>query len=401
MATTSTRKTARTTGLDFTGGKVFDGPEGENARVHVQLVDPGAWSLPYDHALAGGLARAGADVELVTSRFVHGAPPPVEGFEVSERFYRRATAPGRGRGARRLMRAAEHLPDMVRYRSYTRTADVRHYQWLPLEALDALLLPPARPRVLTVHNTLRRGGGAREPVTRRLVRLMDALVVHARAGANELVERFGADPERVHVIPHGAFEHLTRLPLERPLPPELEAVDGPVILCFGLVRPYKGVDVLLEAFQQLEGAELWVVGLPHMDMTALRASAERARGRVRFVERFVEDAELPAYFRRADVVVLPHRRIDQSGVLSTALAFGKPIVASAVGGFAEVASDHGAAVTVPPGDSGALREALERLLADPGQRDALAARATAAAAGPYSWDEAARQTLALYERLIG
>lgn len=367
--------------------------------MRVQLVDPGAWSLPYDHALAGGLARAGADVELVTSRFVHGAPPPVDGFRVSERFYRRATAPGRARGARRLLRGAEHVPDMLRYRSYAREADVRHYQWLPLEALDALLLPPARPRVLTVHNTLRRGGGAREPVTRRLVRRMDALVVHARAGAAELVDRFGADPERVHVIPHGAFEHLTRLPVERPLPPELEAVEGPVILCFGLVRPYKGVDVLLEAFQEIDDAELWVVGLPHMDMAPLRAVADRSRGRVRFVERFVDDPELPAYFRRADVVALPHRQIDQSGVLSAALAFGKPVVASAVGGFAEVASDHRAVVAVPPGDPAALREALERLLADPGEREALATRAAAAAAGPYSWEEAGRRTLALYERL--
>jgi len=390
---------ARTTGLDSTGGKLLDAPAGENGGVRVQLIDPGAWSLPYDHALAGALARAGADVELLTSRFVHGASPPVDGFRVSERFYRRATAPGRGRNARRLVRAAEHVPDMLRYRSHARNADVRHYQWLALEAIDSLLLPPARPRVLTVHNTLRRGGGAREPVTRRLVRRMDALVVHARAGASELVERFGADPDRVHVIPHGAFEHLTRLPLERPLPPELEAVQGPVILSFGLVRPYKGVDVLLEAFQRIDGAELWVVGMPHMDIAALHAVAERARGRVRFVERFVDDPELPAYFRRADVVALPHRRIDQSGVLATALAFGKPIVASAVGGFAEVASDHGAVVAVPPGDPVALREALQRLLDHPGEREALATRAAAAAAGPYSWEQAARRTLALYERL--
>ena len=368
--------------------------------MRVQLVDPGAWSLPYDHALAGALARAGADVELVTSRFVHGDPAPAAGFRVSELFYPRATAAGRGRTARRVLRAAEHVPGMLRYRSHAKYADVRHYQWLPLEALDALLLPPSRPRVLTVHNTLRRGRGAREPVTHALIRRMDALVVHARAGADELVERFGADPARVHVIPHGAFDHLTRLPAEQPLPPELRDVATPVILCFGLVRPYKGVDVLLEAFAGIEGAELWVVGLPHLDMAPLHAAAERAPGRVRFVERFVDDAELPAFFRRADVVALPHRRIDQSGVLSAALAFGKPIVLSAVGGFAEVAGDHGAAVAVPPGDPGSLRDALARLLADPLEREALAARAADAAAGPYSWDEAARRTLSLYERLL-
>ena len=76
--------------------------------------------------------------------------------------------------------------------------------------------------------------------------------------------------------------------------------------------------------------------------------------------RFIPDPEIPAYFRRADVVVLPYREIEQSGVLYTALAFGKPLVLSAVGGFTEVAADHGAARLVPPGDAEALAAALSR-----------------------------------------
>jgi len=371
--------------------------------VRVQLVDPSAYTPPYDHALAAGLVRAGAEVELVTSRFVHGVRPPTEGFAVSERFYRRTTACALGRTARRLMRAVEHVPDMLRYRSHAAEADVRHFQWLALEPLDSLLLPPGRPRVFTVHNTLRRGEGrARELATRRLIERMDALVVHAQAGARELTERFGADPGKVRVIPHGAFDYLTRLPHEDSLPQELRDVEGPVILLFGLVRPYKGADVLLEAFAGLETeAELWVVGLPHMDMAPLRTIAARARGTVRFVERFVTDPEIPAFFRRADLVVLPYRRIDQSGVLYTALAFGKALVLSDVGGFGEVGREHGAAQLVPPEDPVALREALDRLLADPSEREALGARAAAAAAGPFSWDDIARRTLSLYEELVG
>jgi len=370
--------------------------------MRVQLIDPSAYTPPYDHALAAGLVHAGAEVELITSRFVHGVRPPAEGFRVTEHFYRRTTARDRGRNARRLLRAAEHVPDMLRYRSRAAEADVRHFQWLPLEALDSLLLAPARPRVLTVHNTLRRGEGkARELATRLLLRRMDALVVHARAGERELTERFGADPARVHVIPHGAFDYLTRLPREAPLDPELRDVEGPVILLFGLVRPYKGADVLLEAFAGLDaGAELWVVGLPHVDMAPLHAAAARAKGTVRFVERFVSDQEIPAFFRRADVVVLPYRRIDQSGVLYTALAFGKALVLSDVGGFGEVGREHGAARLVAPGDPLALREALAALLADPAEREALGRRAAAAAAGPFSWDDIARRTLRVYERLL-
>ena len=96
-----------------------------------------------------------------------------------------------------------------------------------------------------------------------------------------------------------------------------------------------------------------------------------------------------AYFQRADLVVLPYREIDQSGVLFTALAFGKPLLLSDVGGFPEVAAT-GAARTFPAGDVPALHAALRGLLADPAALATMAGRARAAAAGPYSWEAIAR-----------
>jgi glycosyltransferase involved in cell wall biosynthesis len=132
-----------------------------------------------------------------------------------------------------------------------------------------------------------------------------------------------------------------------------------------------------------------------MDVTTLLADAPPS---VRFVPRFVPDAELPAYFKRADLVVLPYLEADQSGVLFTALAFGKPLLLSDVGGFPEIAAT-GAARTVPAGDSAALGEALRELLADPATLSAMAERARAAAAGPYSWDAIAQRTLELYRSL--
>lgn len=372
--------------------------------MRVQLVDPSAFTPPYDHALAAALARAGADVELVTSRFLYGPVPVADGYRVREHFYRRTAARYRGRPqarARMVLKLAEHVPDMLRYRRHARAADVVHWQWLTVQPLDVHLLGPARPRVLTAHDVL-----PREPrpgqiaATERLLRRMDAVVVHSEHGAARLREELDVPPERIHVIPMGAFDYLTRLPDEAPLPPELAAVEGPVILCFGLIRRYKGVDVLLEAFRELEGAELWIVGMPRVSMEPLRELAARARGRVRFVERFAPDRELPAFLRRADVVALPYREIDQSAVLYTALAFGRTLVLSAVGGFPEVAA-HGAARLVPPGDTEALAEALAELVADPAERDRLAAAAAAAAAGPYSWDAIGERTLALYRRLLG
>jgi glycosyltransferase involved in cell wall biosynthesis len=369
------------------------------ARVRVQLVDPPAYTPPYDHSLAAALARAGADVELLTSRYPYGPPPPTPGFTLTEAFYRRTMARDRGTHARRALRVAEHVPGMLAQR-HPRGADVVHYQWLTLEGLDARLLARGVPRVFTSHNVLRRGeGGLRQRAARAAITRMDALVAHTGAGGEALVERFGADPARVHVIPHGAFDYLTHQEHEEPLPPELAAVEGPVVLCFGVLRPYKGVDVLVDAFRDIEGAELWVVGRPWMPVEPLERAAARSRATVRFVDRFVSDAQLPAFFRRADVVALPHRRVDQSGVLYTALAFGKAMVLSDVGGFSEVGRVDEAAELVPPEDPAALAQALSRLIADPGARHALEQRAAAAATGRYSWDDIARRTLALYEEL--
>jgi glycosyltransferase involved in cell wall biosynthesis len=364
-------------------------------RVHV--VDPSSFTRPYDHGLCAALSRAGAEVELITCPFPYGTVPPPDGYGLREAFYRHARGAG-GSRLRRLTKLAEHVPDMLRYRRAAGAADVVHFQWLDVQWLDRYLLPD-RPLVLTAHDLL-----PREPrpgqvrAQRRLYDLADGLVVHSEYGRRRLIEMRGLDPRKIHVVHHGAFEHLTRLREERPLPSELEQVVDPVVLFFGLLRPYKGLDVLLEAWRGVSGAELWIVGRPLIDVAALRAQAPPG---VRFVTRFVSDAELPAFFRRADVVVLPYsrtERFDQSGVLAISLAFAKPTIVTDVGGFPEVGA-AGAAAVVRAGDPIALKQTLTRVLEDETERERLARGAAAAASGPYSWDEAARKTLALYREL--
>jgi glycosyltransferase involved in cell wall biosynthesis len=368
--------------------------------MKVQLVDPSAFTPPYDRALAAALARAGAEVELLTTRFLYGAVPAAEGYEVDERFYRRSASRGLQASARLPFKAAEHVPDMLRFRRQA-DADVVHYQWLTMPRLDAHLLPPLRPRVMTAHYILPPQPSRRQVASaRRVFDRMDAVVAHSEHGAARLRDEVGLAPSKVRVIPHGAFDYLTQLPEEMPLLAELEGAEGPVILSFGLLRPYKGLDVMLEAFARLDAsAELWIVGNPRMDVAPLQKLADAAPGRVRFVTRFVEDAEIPAIFRAADLVVLPYLDAEHSGVLYTGLAFDKPLVLSAVGGFPEVGAT-GAARLVAPGDVDELATALAELVGDEPTRAELAAAARAAAAGPFSWDEAARLTLDLYRELI-
>jgi glycosyltransferase involved in cell wall biosynthesis len=369
--------------------------------VRVHVVDPSAYTPPYDHALCSALAAAGAEVELFTSRFAYGTTPSPQGYARRDFFYRAAVGPP-GSRTRRVAKLAEHVPDMLRYRHAARAADVVHFQWLTVQHLDGHLLPAhrsssaaRRPLVLTAHDIL-----PREPrpgqlsAQRRLYERFDALVVHSEHGRRRLTDELGIDSAQVHVIPHGAFAASPAEPPPASSPPPLHT-DAPVVLFFGLLRPYKGLDVLLDAWREIDGAELWVVGMPRMDISLLRAAAAPS---VRFVPRFVSDAELAGYFARADLLVLPYREIDQSGVAFTALGAGVPMLLSDVGGFPELAAT-GAARTFPAGDSAALCDALRELLFDPGALAAMAERARAAASGSYSWGAVARRTLDLYESL--
>jgi glycosyltransferase involved in cell wall biosynthesis len=372
--------------------------------MRVQLVDPSAFTPPYDRSLAAALAARGAEVELVTSRFLYGPVPPARGYAVREPFYRLAGRVGRDSRLRLPLKALEHLPQMLAASSHG-GGEVVHWQWLTVPRLDRLLVGAwGRPRVITLHYPLpepedRRGLRAQ----RRILSSFDAVVSHTAEGASRLREEVGIDPERVRVIPHGPLDYLTGLPAEAPLPSELAEppAEGPVILFFGLLRPYKGVDTLLEAFAEVEGAELWIAGMPRMPLEPLRALAARAPGRVRFVPRFVADPEIPALMRRADLLVLPYRRIEQSGVLYAGLAFGKPMVLADVGGFAELGRAHGLARMVPPDDPPALAAALRELVADPEERRRLAAAAREAVSGPRGWDAIAAAHIELYEALAG
>ena len=365
--------------------------------MRLHLVDPSAFSRPYDHALSAALAGNGIQVELITSAFAYGEVPRPDGYTVRELFYRHAVgAPGsRLRTATKL---AGHAPEMLRYRRIAREADVVHFQWLPVQWLDSHLLPD-RPVVLTAHDLLpREAKPSQVHGQRRIYGAVDAVIAHSAYGRRHLTEVIGVDPGKVHVVHHGAFDYLTKLETERPLPDELAAVELPVVLFFGLLRPFKGLELLLRAWRGIDDAELWIVGRPRVALEPLEALAPAG---VRFIPRFVQDSELPAYFRRADVVALPYsrtERFDFSGVLATALAFARPVVASDVGGFSEVA-DAGAARLVGPDDPAALHAALVELLADRAERERLAAEARAAASGPFSWEEAAARTLAIYRAL--
>jgi glycosyltransferase involved in cell wall biosynthesis len=165
-------------------------------------------------------------------------------------------------------------------------------------------------------------------------------------------------------------------------------LSGRVILFFGLVRAYKGLDTLLDAFaicgQQLQ-ATLCVVGEFYEDRKPYDDRIRRLgiEGRVRVVDRYVPDQEVGTYFRAADVVVLPYLSATQSAVVQTAFSFERPVIVTRVGGLPDVVQDGVTGYVVPPRSPDDLASAMVRFFeANAGER---MGREIRARAGEFSW----------------
>jgi glycosyltransferase involved in cell wall biosynthesis len=191
-------------------------------------------------------------------------------------------------------------------------------------------------------------------------------VAHTEADKALISSNFHIDSSRIQVIPVGLFDHHQRIGRE-----EARAMVGPgerVILFFGLLRPYKGVSYLIEAFERLppeliQNSRLLIVGETWEDHeTRRRAETSRFSSRITVVDRYLSDDEVDRYFSAADVLVIPYLRASQSGVALIGMVFGLPIVASAVGGLNETLGKYDGTFFVRPGNPEELADALGRVL---------------------------------------
>lgn len=334
--------------------------------MRVVIADPPAFTPPYDHELAASLARAGADVELITSRFRFGAVAEPVGYRRRELFYPLSSRIF-GRSPLRLpLKALEHPLGLARLAATS--ADVVHVQWLAAPELEEWLLRHRAPLVLTAHDLLPRRTARKTGLWRRLFGRFDRIVVHSEHG-RETLARFGVPEETLRVIPHPLF----------PSDPERRD-DGKTVLALGMIRPYKQLAHAREAVSRVAGANLRVAG----DATA-----------------FLPEAEIERVLAESTIAVFPYRpELDQSGALLRALGAGVPVAAYDVGGVAEPVRRFGAGVVAPPDDLAALTEGVRRLLSDPDELEHARAGARRAAA-ELTWDASAAAHVSLYERLAG
>jgi len=252
-----------------------------------------------------------------------------------------------------------------------------------LDVVDALTVPS----IVVLHTVLRHPSPRQRRILARLVDRADMAVTMTETARQRLVDRYGADPSRVVVIPHGAFVHRTGRRHGRPT--RYRGGNRPLVLTWGLLGPGKGVEWAIDAMPGLRDLDphYLVVGQTHpkvveregeayREALARRVTAQGVGDLVELDDRYLSVTELSELVQRADVVLLPYDSVEQvtSGVLIEAVAAGRPVVSTAFPHAVELLAG-GPGLVVPQRDPHALQVALRRVLSEPGLADRLAATA--------------------------
>ena len=346
--------------------------------MRVVLADPPAFTPAYDHELAAALARAGAEVDLVTSRFRFGEAPTPAGYRRREVFYPLSSRLFRRSRLRLALKALEHPLGLARLALLR--ADVAHVQWLSSPEVDVRLLRTRAPLVFTAHDLLPRRTAARRELWQRLFGRFERIVVHSERG-RETLAGLGVAAEKLRVIPH---------PVTPSDPPRAD--DGRTVLALGVIRPYKQVDHAAEAVRRVRGARLVVAGDPSGPLPAGLDGVDLRLG-------YLAEAEVQRALGDATVAVFPYRaELDQSGALLQVLGAGVPAVVYDVGGLPDPVRTFAAGRVVPADDVDAMADALRELLDDPAALEAARAGARRARE-ELTWDRSAAAHLELYREL--
>ncbi|WP_298395258.1 glycosyltransferase family 4 protein [Sphingobium sp.] len=377
--------------------------------MKIAMLDPSLFTGRYDDSLCAALAGQGAQMTLLgrPMRATDAILP--HGYAYAPHFFCRSEALrdrlGEGR-AFRLAKAAEYgLACALGSLSPLLSADLVHVQWLPLAPADRLMLQRLKGRkalVHTVHNAdaYHADSGLQGRGYRALLDMFDALIVHGETTRAALVGQ-GIDPASIHVTPHPPMRLATASAqdLAAIAPPTM-----PRLLFFGTIRPYKGVDLLIDACLSLWRAghrfELMLAGKPFMDVAPLIDAVAQAGFADRLITDFgfLTEGRLDAHMARADMLVFPYRHIDSSGAFLSALHHGKAMVTSDAGMFGQLPG--GVAACAPAGNAPALAQALLPLIESTAIRQEYGARALAYGEEMGSWKDMAVATIGIYETVL-
>jgi glycosyltransferase involved in cell wall biosynthesis len=395
------------------------------AQIRVWMYDPWCRTPWYTAALTRALLRQRMEVRLVCPRY-HLEPLYFQDEGLVTRPGPLDISTRGGLGSGRLLkgaRLAEYLIDTasLALEATRRPPDILHQQQCVLlehgYEMELSFLRWCKRRgtrvIHTVHNLLSHGEcDFRAAHFAKLYGLSDALVCHSEQTVHDLQALFSVAPERIHVVPHGP------LFADGPVRSKEECrahfgldLTRQVFLAHGVLRPYKGTDLLLRAWAKLmarwSGGErplLLIAG--HGDESEVRALRQEAAalrlddGVVRMDLRYSAAQEVPFYFGAADVLLYPYRKITTSGALLTGLSYCKPIIASDLLPFRDYLRQGHNALLVPAEDVQALEGALDALCGRGELYQGLRDGSSKNGILPTPWSEIGARTAAIYAAVL-
>jgi len=203
---------------------------------------------------------------------------------------------------------------------------------------------------------------------RMIMKRAAAFTTQSSSAKNQVAQIYKLDERRIFVVPVGLYQDYKRVSDKNTSKKELGIEEEFVILYFGMIRKYKGVPCLVEAFNRLpqdiaRHSRLVIAGENWGDETSLASMIDSSpyKGQISYRPEFVPDDMIPRYFSAADVVVLPYLRTAGSGVANIVLAYGKPIITSDIETMRECLADYQGAMFTPVGDSTAIAEKLRKI----------------------------------------
>lgn len=274
---------------------------------------------------------------------------------------------------------------------------VHQLAWHPWMNL-ALPLFPDIPLVTTIHDAERHPGDRQSSVLLQnwQWRRANQVIVHAERIRQLMTDRLGVPEHKLHVIPIGSYNLYNAWLSD-------DVSEHPyTILFFGRIWEYKGLQYLIEAepliTQQVPEARIVIAGQGESFEKYERLMVNRDRFVVH--NYYIPDEMVARLFQEASIVVIPYVEASQSAVLAIAYAFGKPVVATTVGGIPEAVEHEQTGYLVPPRDSDSLAEAVVTLLQDHDLRRKMGRQALKKAETEFSWSSVAGKTLEVYKQAL-
>ena len=382
------------------------------------IIDACQFSANYNYCLLDALAKRGEKIVFATTKFAYGHIPDPPDVTVFRCFFFLARLAGMVTSSgtvRRFLRVIEYPLNLFILLTYIliKRIKVVHFIWIVSPWLDyrliSLLQLTGRRVVYTAHNPF-----PHEPKTGdirkycRIYKKVDHIIALSRYTRNEIMAHCGLSHEKISVLPHGDYEALfSRYGTNNNLAKEIrqKAGDRKIVAFLGHIRPYKGLEVFIEAFrlikQRMPDSFFLVAGsiLVGNKKDWEQKLAQSCKNNNLWADiRFVPVEDIKAYLSVIDVLVQPYISASQSGNTAMAYAAGVPVISTNVGGLAEMTEDRKTGYVITPGDPEAIADAVSKCFENDNY-EKMSQNACRAAAEQFNWEKIAEQTAAVYRQV--